>query len=286
MCAQPRPDDQAPSRLNRMAAPIAGDGRVENPIHRWAAERAACSTIDGHLSTARSHLDYAIAASAHGEFLRQEEESGGGRGRSVLHSTPEPASLERLRAGLDRVATRFRGVTSRIEVRFTSSAVDIGCEEPRQRIERVLAERARTMAGRFDNAELGPDVLDGLESDLSEFERVLDDYAVLLYLGERSGPTQRSERTGEARFAGGPGGDEALWIREPRRGSSANDFGEPLDNLCQVDQSLQQLDRCIARARGDPPRQKYWRGVERRYREESDQLTRRIGQEAIRLDRR
>jgi len=159
-----------------------------------------------------------------------------------------------LRDHLDRVVERFRHAVPHGRTR--------GAADPMLSFELALVGCSAVMDRRFEVPDDRHDLLADLESDLRAFERLMDERA-LAY--ERAARESRPAPGGHAPATGtekAPGHQTP----PPARGDV------PPGVLKEYPDVIQQVDRHIAEAAGDPPLQRFWRVVKVKYREEANGL--------------
>ena len=270
--------------VDRSAAPFPGVDGSESPIHRWASDRALYAAIGRHLGSARSRLEEIIAACVLHEPQTEPIEVDD-RGQAAPRRWTEIDTLERLTQHLERVASRFHEAMALTEVDDADGPLDIARTSSVHRLDLTLAERAGELDRRFVNPEVGQDLQAAIESDLCDFELVLDERAPLPSRDGRGRDTEKPDRTGAVRPAEGFGMAEGDRNRGGRDEGLSDAFEEHINALRQADRALRRIGRCVTEARGDPSLQGFWRGVKRDFEEEVRRLALQAGEEAIRPSR-
>jgi hypothetical protein len=187
------------------------------------------------------------------------------------HHLTEIDSLQRLKQHLDRLAARFRatGLISGFD----------GESDTLHALDLALVGSSASMIRRFESPGARHDLLADLESDMSDFERLLDERTLLLAREECLRAKAVAACEGDVRRSDRPVPAQAV---PARAGRSENHFRSFL-KLLKV---MRRVERRITEAEGDRPMQEFWNDVKRDYQQEADQVESRIGAETTARARR
>jgi uncharacterized coiled-coil protein SlyX len=92
----------------------------------------------------------------------------------------EVGVLERIERHLDRVAERLRAAGSGTDEFYSAANMKPSEADALHAFDMALFERAQAIVDRFDGPNVNHDFLADLEADLNQFEKKLDERAMLL----------------------------------------------------------------------------------------------------------
>jgi hypothetical protein len=179
--------------LEQMAIHIPGYGGYLDRGNRRAADRALRDAIAQRLDVARSKLQGLIRSSLNRDrsgssaSLKGSEQLGTNFAGELdpaeaLHRQrlSEVATLERIERHLDRVAQRLRAAGSGTDDFYSAGNLKPSEADTLHAFDMALFERAQEIVDRFDAPDLHHDFLADLETDINQFEKKLDERAMLL----------------------------------------------------------------------------------------------------------
>jgi hypothetical protein len=148
--------------LERLALYIPGYGGYLDRGNRRSADKALRDAIAGKLGGLRKGIEGAIRACID---------------RGALS---EINALERSRQQVDRIASRLQSAGSGTDDFYGAGALDAAKADPLHALDHQLYTRSEDLAAWFDRKDDSPDLLANLEAGLDEFEKKLDERALLL----------------------------------------------------------------------------------------------------------
>lgn len=178
--------------LDRLAVHIPGYGGYLDRGNRRAADRALRDAIAKRLSEARARLEEAIRRCIERDKLGIVPEMEGleregapplkelnAQARERHQLLTEVSALERVERHLDRVAERVRSTGSGTDDFYTAH-IEVQKADSLHAFDLELFERAEGLVRRFDAPDTDHDFLASVEAELREFEKKLDERALLL----------------------------------------------------------------------------------------------------------
>lgn len=179
--------------LDRLAVHIPGYGGYLDRGNRRAADRALRDAIAKRLGEVRTRLEKAIRTCIERDQLgivpemQALEQEGtpplkeiNAQARERHQLLTEASALERVERHLDRVIERVRSAGSGTDSFYTTPHIDEQKADSLHAFDLDLFERAEALVGLFDAPNAEHNFLASLESELSDFEKKLDERALLL----------------------------------------------------------------------------------------------------------
>lgn len=261
------PSHRDDSLLDQLATTLAVGGRLQGSPHHVEAYPDRRQEIGSHLESVRSRIDEAIQSCSRRETLDDliEPEDGW---EFVPHHMTEIDSLKRLRQHLDRLQDRLQHLARPRDF--------LGEADPIYQLDMSLTRCSARMVKRFELPGTRHDLQADVESDLCDFETLLNERLRLYPVAAGLQSAQSVDTTKIAPDPGSPPRNPTERVEE----KSSEDF---TGHLHQYRDVLRRVDGKIAAAEGDLPLQLFWRGVKHKYREEAARLGASMDRERILL---
>jgi hypothetical protein len=148
--------------LDRLAAYIPGYGGYQDRANRRAADRAVRDAVARRLDVFKGQVEKAIRECVDRNALT------------------EINPLERILREVERVSNRLRSAGSGTDSFYGASNLPDEKADSLHALDLTLFDRADALASHFDQSDAHHDRLARIEADLEEFERKLDERALML----------------------------------------------------------------------------------------------------------
>jgi hypothetical protein len=176
-----------------MAIHIPGFGGYLDRGNRRAADRALRDAVAQRLGVARARVQRLIQATLTRAPVPPSTALGGLQHMGThpesvgdvleaqkRYALSEVSALERLDRHIDRVAERLRAAGSGTDAFYHAENLKPAEADALHAFDLALLDRAQALLERFDAPDLKHDFLADLEDDLNQFEKKLDERAMLL----------------------------------------------------------------------------------------------------------
>jgi hypothetical protein len=157
--------DQKPRNLpwlDRLTAYIPGYGGYQDRANRRAADQALRDAIAARLGSFRSEVERAMRECINREALT------------------ELNALERIQRHVDRIASRLHSAGSGTDAFYRAADLAADKADSLHAVDLALFDRADGLSKRFEEPDTHHNRLALIEKDLDEFERKLDERALML----------------------------------------------------------------------------------------------------------
>jgi hypothetical protein len=157
--------DQQPRNLpwlDRLTAHLPGYGGYQDRANRRAADQALRDAIAGRLTDFKRQAERAMK-----ECIQRE-------------ALTECNALERMLQHAERLARRLHSAGSGTDAFYGAGHLPAEKADPLHAVDLALFERADALSKRFEEPDVDHNRLAVIEADLEEFERKLDERALML----------------------------------------------------------------------------------------------------------